>query len=50
MPKKDGFEVLQEIRKSSNVPVLILSAVEDEKSQIKSFDLMVDGYVNKPFS
>ena len=49
MPKKDGFEVLQEIRKSSNVPVLILSAVEDEKSQIKSFDLMVDGYVNKPF-
>ena len=43
MPKKDGFEVLQEIRKSSNVPVLILSAVEDEKSQIKSFDLMVDG-------
>ena len=29
---------------------MILSAVEDEKSQIKSFDLMVDGYVNKPFS
>ena len=42
--------MVQEIRKSSNVPVLILSAVEDEKSQIKSFDLMVDGYVNKPFS
>lgn len=50
MPKKDGFQVLTEIRKTSNIPVIILSAVEDEKSQIKSFDLMVDGYVNKPFS
>lgn len=50
MPKKDGLEVLQELRKTSNIPVLILSAVDDEKSQIKSFDLMVDGYVNKPFS
>lgn len=50
MPKKNGFEVLAEIRKTSTVPVLMLTAVADEEAQIKTFDLLVDGYIQKPFS
>ena len=50
LPKLDGFKVLERIRKSSDIPVIMLTAAGDEASQLKSFDLMVDGYVNKPFS
>ena len=50
MPKKNGFEVLAEIRKTSTVPVLMLTAVADEEAQIKTFDLLVDGYIQEPFS
>lgn len=37
MPNMTGFEVLNEIRQESNVPVIILSALEDEISQLKGF-------------
>ena len=39
MPEKNGYEVLEEIRAQSNIPVIILSAMEDEISQLKGFDL-----------
>ncbi len=50
MPGIDGFEVLIEIRKTSNVPVIMLTARQDEIDRLKGFDLGVDDYVVKPFS
>ncbi|MGX7112709.1 response regulator transcription factor [Gemella cuniculi] len=50
LPKKDGFEVLREIRSKSAVPIIILSALEDEPIQLKGFDLKADDYVVKPVS
>lgn len=50
LPHKTGMEVLKEIRKISNVPVIMLTALADEYTQIKSFDLQADEYVTKPFS
>ena len=50
MPKMDGWQVLREIRESSQVPVIMLTARSDEKDELKGFDLGVDEYVTKPFS
>lgn len=50
MPKKNGMEVLQEIRALSDTPVIMLTALSDEYTQIKTFDLQADEYVTKPFS
>ncbi len=50
MPGIDGFDVLTEIRKTSNVPVIMLTARQDEIDRLKGFDLGVDDYVVKPFS
>ncbi|MGX7111486.1 response regulator transcription factor [Gemella cuniculi] len=50
LPERSGFEVLEEIRTESNIPVIILSAMEDEISQLKGFDMEADDYVTKPFS
>lgn len=50
MPKMDGLKLLQEIRKFSKVPVLMLTALTDEKTQISSFDALADDYISKPFS
>lgn len=50
LPRKTGMEVLKEIRRISNVPVIMLTALADEYTQIKSFDLQADEYVTKPFS
>lgn len=50
LPKKNGMEVLQEIRSLSDTPVIMLTALGDEYTQIKSFDLQADEYVTKPFS
>lgn len=50
LPHKTGMEVLKEIRGVSNVPVIMLTALADEYTQIKSFDLQADEYVTKPFS
>lgn len=49
LPRKTGMEVLKEIRSLSNVPVIMLTALADEYTQIKSFDLQADEYVTKPF-
>lgn len=50
LPKLTGLVVLHELRKSSDVPVIMLTAVGDEYTQIVSFDAMADDYVTKPFS
>jgi DNA-binding response OmpR family regulator len=50
MPGKDGFQVLQEIRRRSDVPVLMLTARGDETAQVRGLELGADDYVVKPFS
>lgn len=50
MPRMDGFEALQEIRKTSKVPVIMLTAKEEEHDRIKGLELGADDYVVKPFS
>lgn len=50
MPGIDGFEVLKEIRKISDVPVIMLTARQQEIDRIKGFDTGADDYVIKPFS
>ncbi|WP_346929071.1 response regulator, partial [Clostridium sp.] len=50
LPKIDGFVVCEIIRKTSKVPIIMLTALEDEQDQIKGFELEVDDYITKPFS
>lgn len=50
MPKMDGFEVLEEIRQTDNVPVIMLTARREENDKIQGFESGTDDYVTKPFS
>jgi DNA-binding response OmpR family regulator len=50
LPKVTGLSVLNEIRKTNRVPVLMLTAIEDEYTQVSSFDGLADDYMTKPFS
>lgn len=50
LPKADGFTVLHTIRESSQTSVLMLTAMDDEYTQIMSFDEQADDYMSKPFS
>ena len=50
MPKLNGLEVLSEIRESSQVPVLMLTAFQDEEYKMSAFAALADGYLEKPFS
>ncbi|PEA55750.1 DNA-binding response regulator [Bacillus pseudomycoides] len=50
MPNMDGFHVCNMIRKSSSVPIIILTALNEENAEMKAFDLQVDDYITKPFS
>ncbi|WP_251859443.1 response regulator transcription factor [Clostridium sp. Marseille-Q2269] len=50
LPKIDGFVVCEIIRKESNVPIIMLTALEEEEDQIKGFELNIDDYITKPFS
>lgn len=50
LPKIDGFGVCELIRKESDVPVIMLTALDEEAYQIKGFDLKADDYITKPFS
>lgn len=50
MPKLDGFSAVKEIRRTSNVPVLMLSARSEEYDKLFGFELGIDDYVVKPFS
>lgn len=50
MPKKDGFEVCREIRKLSNVPVIMITARGEDFERIMGLDIGADDYIVKPFS
>lgn len=50
MPEVDGFSAVREIRKTSDVPVIMLSARGEEYDRLRGFELGVDDYVVKPFS
>ena len=50
MPKIDGLAVLELIREKSDVPIILLTAMETEEYQMKGFDLKADDYITKPFS
>ncbi len=50
MPKMDGWQVCREIRQSSKVPIIMLTARSDERDELRGFELGVDEYISKPFS
>lgn len=50
LPKLNGFGVLNQIREISNVPVIMLTAMSDDYTQIMSFNEKADDYITKPFS
>lgn len=50
MPKKDGIETLNEIRKTEILPVIMLSAKSEDEDKIKGLNLGADDYVTKPFN
>ena len=50
MPKIDGYAVCELIRKESEIPIIMLTAMDEETAQIKAFELRVDDYITKPFS
>ncbi|EJO5346639.1 response regulator transcription factor [Clostridium botulinum] len=50
LPKIDGFVVCEIIRKESNVPIIMLTALGEEEDQIRGFELKIDDYIIKPFS
>jgi two-component system KDP operon response regulator KdpE len=49
LPDGSGVEVVREVRKWSHLPILVLSAVGDEREKVKSLDAGADDYVTKPF-
>ena len=50
LPFMNGLDVLKEIRKESNIPVLMLTAFNNEEYKIEAFTQLADGYIEKPFS
>jgi DNA-binding response OmpR family regulator len=50
LPGIDGYDVLREVRKISEIPVIMLTAKQDEADRLKGFDTGADDYVVKPFS
>jgi len=49
MPRLDGFEVCQQLREWSQIPIIMLSARGDEEDKVKCLDLGADDYITKPF-
>lgn len=50
LPKIDGYGVCELIRKQSQVPIVMLTALDSEADQIRGLDLQIDDYITKPFS
>ena len=50
LPKKDGFEVCQQIREFSDMPIVMLTAKSEEEDKLKGYELGADDYITKPFS
>ena len=50
LPKIDGYTVCEMIRQESQIPIILLTALDTEDAQIKGFDKLADDYITKPFS
>ncbi len=50
MPKINGYEVVKEIRRYSDVPIIMLTAKGEEQDELQGYDLGIDEYISKPFS
>ena len=50
LPKIDGFGVCEVIRQQSQIPIIMLTALDSEDQQLKGFGMDIDDYVTKPFS
>ena len=50
MPKLDGWSVLRQIRQTSKIPIIMLTARGEEQDELFGFELGVDEYISKPFS
>ena len=50
MPKMDGWMVCREIRETSQIPIVMLTARSEERDELQGFELGVDEYITKPFS
>src|SRR5437588_11292535 len=50
MPRMNGFEVLRAVRQVSDVPVLMLTARDEDVDQVRGLELGADDYIGKPFS
>jgi len=50
LPKIDGYGVCEFIRNTSNVPIIMLTALDSETEQLKGFNYKIDDYITKPFS
>lgn len=50
LPGKDGYDVCKEIRRTSNVPIIMLTAKETELERVLGLELGADDYITKPFS
>ncbi|MBS4534428.1 response regulator transcription factor [Clostridium sp. D2Q-14] len=50
LPKKDGFQVLKEVREEKDTPVIMLTAKEEEVDKIQGLETGADDYITKPFS
>ena len=50
LPKIDGYGVCEVIRQKSDVPIIMLTALDGEQNRIKGLDLQADDYITKPFS
>ncbi|MBD5095261.1 MAG: response regulator transcription factor [Subdoligranulum sp.] len=50
LPKRDGYAVCETIRQDSQIPIILITALDAEDAQVKGFDLLADDYITKPFS
>ena len=50
LPKIDGYTVCEMVRQESQIPIILLTALDTEDDQIKGFDKLADDYITKPFS
>lgn len=50
LPKIDGFEVCQKLREKLDIPILMVTARQEDIDKIKGFDIGADDYITKPFS
>ena len=50
MPFKNGYEVARDVRRTSQIPIIMLTARSEEEDKLQGFDLGIDDYVTKPFS